>query len=162
MKETVTTWWLQLAPRERKLIIWSSSLLLAALGYAYLWQPITTERLKLRNSLLQLRVNAADMASQGAEASRLRQRAHSKLSGPDLQAAIHQIASEIEIADKNLQATLLDEHRINIIIHGAAFDNWLALASRMQSQNHVRVESCRIESMAEGGMVQIQAVMSSN
>lgn len=159
MKEIWQTRWQQLAPRERRVISWGGSALLAALLYAYLWQPLNTERHKLRASLPQLRASATAMALQTQEAARLRQNTGVTPSGPSLQAAIEQAASESG-ADKNtMQITLLDANRANINFQKISFDNWTALAARLQGEKHVRLDSCGIAALAETGAVRVQAVV---
>lgn len=159
MKEIWQTRWQQLAPRERRVISLGGSILLAALLYAYLWQPLNTERHKLRASLPQLRANTAEMASQAQEAARLRQNTNAPLGNTTLQAAIQKIATEMGVDSQNLQITLLNENRASLNIPKIAFDRWVELAARLQSENLVRIESCKIEALKEGGMVQVQAVM---
>lgn len=159
MKETAYSWWRQRAPRERQLMSWGGAGLLAALCYAYLWQPLSTERLKLRASLPQLRADAAGMAAQAKEAEQLRQNVRSALSGPALQDAIQKAMNEAGINGERMQITLLDEHRANISIQKVAFDSWTTLTAGLQREKHVRLESCSIEALAEEGMVQVQAVM---
>ncbi|MDP2962916.1 MAG: type II secretion system protein M [Sulfurimicrobium sp.] len=159
MKESATSWWRQLAPRERRLIAWGGGALLAALSYAYLWQPLNTERVKLRASLPQMRADAALMNIQAGEAANLRQNTHTPLSGPALQAAILQAMIEAGMDDKSVQITLLDGHRANLSIQGVAFDHWASVTARLQSEKNVRLESCSIEAMPEAGMVRLQAVM---
>lgn len=162
MKETAYSWWRQLAPRERRLISWGGAALLATLCYAYLWQPISTERLKLRASLPQLRADAADMVAEAKEVAKLRQNVRSNLSGPALQGAIQQAWEEAGMDGKNLQISLLDEHRANISIQEVAFDSWTTLIAGLQREKHVRLESCSIEALAEAGMIQVQAVLSTD
>lgn len=159
MKATATSWWQQLAPRERRLISWGGAGLLAALSYAYLWQPLSTERIKLRTSLPQLRADAAAMAAQAEEAASLRQNARPALSGPTLQAAIQQAMNEAGMDEKGVQITLLDEHRTNISIPRMAFENWVALTASLQSEKHIRIESCNIEALTEDDMVRVKAMM---
>lgn len=159
MKETAYTWWRQLAPRERRLISWGGAGLLAALCYAYLWQPLSAEHVKLRASLPQLRADAEIMTAQAEEATRLRQNARTALSGPALQAAILQAANEAGMDGKSVQITLLDGHRVNLGIQGVAFDSWASLTARLQSEKNIRLESCSIDAMPEAGMVRVQAVM---
>ncbi len=159
MKESATSWWRQLAPRERRLIAWGGAVLLAALSYAYLWLPLDTERVKLRAGLPQMRADAALMSTQADEAASLRQNARPALSGPALQAAILQATSEAGVDEKSVQITLLDGHRANISIQGVAFDSWANLAARLQGEKNIRLESCSIEAMPEAGMVRVQAVM---
>ncbi|PWB60176.1 MAG: hypothetical protein C3F18_00080 [Nitrosomonadales bacterium] len=159
MKETAYTWWRQLAPRERRLISWGGTALLAALCYAYLWQPLSAERVKSRASLPQLRADAANMAAQAEEAARLRQNARAVLSGPALQAAIQQAMNEAGLDEKNVQIILLDEHRASIIWRTISFDAWTALISQLQKAQRIRLESCNIESLPEAGLVRAQAVL---
>lgn len=159
MKETAYTWWRQLAPRERRLISWGTTGLLAALTYAYLWQPLSAEHVKLRTSLPQMRADAANMAAQAEEATRLRKNAHAALSGPALQAAILKATNEAGMDEKSVKITLLDGHRVNLDIQGVAFDSWASLTSRLQSEKNIRLESCNIDAMPEAGMVRVQAVL---
>ncbi|PWB60213.1 MAG: hypothetical protein C3F18_00040 [Nitrosomonadales bacterium] len=161
MKDAAYSWWRQLAPRERRLISWGGTALLAALCYAYLWQPLSAERVKSRASLPQLRADTANMAAQAEEAARLRQNARAVPSGPALQAAIQQAMNEAGLDEKNVQIILLDEHRASIIIQPAAFESWTTLITRLQSEKNIRLESCNIEALAEAGMVQVRAVMGS-
>jgi general secretion pathway protein M len=159
MKETAKSWWRQLARRERLLIAWGGTGLLAALCYAYLWQPLNIERTRLRASLPQMRADAALMAAQAEEAAILRQDARPPLSGPALQAAIQQAGNEAGLDAKKMQIALLDEHRASISIESSDFDHWLSLTAQLQRDNHVRLESCSVEALAEAGMARVQAVM---
>lgn len=162
MKETAYSWWRHLAPRERRFISWGGAVLIAALGYAYLWQPVNTERIKLRTFQPQMRANATEMASQAIEATRLRQNIHSILGGSDLKNTIEQASIEAGIDENSLQITMLDEHRVNLTISSTSFDNWIALIARLQSQKRVRIQSASIEALTATGMVQVQTVMATN
>lgn len=159
MKEIWQTRWQQLSLRERLVISWGGSALLAALLYVYLWQPLNTERHKLRASLPQLRANAAAMALQTQEAARLRQNTGVTPSGPALQGAIEQATSKSGVDKNNMQINLLDANRASINIQKISFDNWTALAARLQGEKHVRLDSCGIEALADTGAVRVQAVV---
>ena len=159
MKESMNAWWQQRAPRERQLISWGGIGLFTALSYAYLWQPLSTERIKLRTAQPALRAAAASMSAQAKEAASLRQKTGDALTGPALQAAIQQAANESGLDGKSLQITQPDEHHANISIPSTAFNNWIVLTERLQGKQ-VRVESCSIETLAEPGMVRVRAVMS--
>ncbi len=158
MKKIGQTRWQQLSLRERRVISWGGSGLLAALLYAYLWQPLNDERIRLRDNLPQLRTNASVMALQAQETLRLRQNANAPISRTSLQAAIQKIAIETGVDSPSLQITLLNENRANINIPKITFDSWVELTARMQSEKHIRIESCSIEALTEGGMVRVQAV----
>ena len=159
MKETAHSWWRQLAPRERRLISWGGAGLLAALCYAYLWQPITVERHKLRASLPQLRANAAQMQRQAQEIAQLKASITPAPRGEALKSAIYQAANEAGLDSKTLQANLLDESRANIALAAVSFDAWAVLVTNLQKNQRIRLESCTIEALPETGMASVRAVV---
>jgi general secretion pathway protein M len=159
MKETAYSWWRQLAPRERRLISWGGTGLLAAVLYAYLWLPITVERHKLRANLPQLRANAAQMQRQAQEAAQLKASATPALRGEAIKSAIHQAANEAGLDSKTLQVNLLDEGRANIAWATVPFDAWTMLVANLQKNQGIRLESCTIEALPETGLVSVRAVV---
>lgn len=159
MKATATSWWRQLAPRERRLIAWGGAGLLAALSYAYLWQPLSAERTKSRTSLPQLRADAATMAAQAEEAASLRKNARTALNAPSLQDAIQQAMNEAGMDGKSVRITLLDEHRANITWSSIPFDAWTALVAQLQKNQRIRLESCNIVPLPEAGYVRVHALL---
>lgn len=158
MKETAISWWRQLAPRERQLISWGATGLLAALCYAYLWQPITVERNKLRTSLPQLRVNAAQMQRQAEEVSQLKTTVIPAPHNEAIKSAISQAANESGFDSKTLQVNLLNENRANIALAAVSFDAWTNLVANLQKKG-MRLESCTVEALPEQGMASVQGVV---
>lgn len=159
MKETASSWWRQLAPRERQLISWGGAGLLAALCYAYLWQPITVERHKLRATLPQLRENAAQMHRQAQEAAQLKASVTPAPRGEAIKSAVYQAAKEAGLDSKTLQLNLLDEGRANIAWATVSFDAWTVLVANLQKNQGIRLESCTIEALPETGMASVRAVV---
>jgi len=159
MKEILQARWQQLAPRERRLISWGGTGLLAAVLYAYLWQPITAERLKLRATLPQLRGNAAQMQSQAQEAAQIKASVSPALQGEAIQSAIHQAADEAGLDSKTLQVKLLDAGRANIALATVSFDAWTVLVANLQKNQRIRLESCTIKALPEAGRASVQAVV---
>lgn len=162
MNDISTSWWRQLAPRERQFISWSGVSLLVALSYAYLWQPLSTERDKLRSSLPQMRTDAAGMASEAAEAGNLRQHARTAINSPSLKDAFRQLINESGIDVSSVQITQLDEQHINFSTQKVTFDNWVTLVTRLQSEKRIRLESCSIEMLPEKEMSRVQALLKIN
>lgn len=151
--------WQQLAPRERRVITWGVTVLLAALLYAYLWQPITVERNKLRATLPQLRENAAQMQRQAQEAARLKASVTPTPRGETIKPAIYQAAKEAGLDSKTLQVNTLDEGRADIALATASFDAWTVLVAILQKNQGIRLESCTIEALPEAGKVSVRAVV---
>lgn len=162
MNDISTSWWRQLAPRERRFISWSGVSLLVALSYAYLWQPLSTERVKLRASLPQMRTDTAEMATEAAEAANLRQNARTAINSPSLQDTFRQFISESGIDVSGVQITQIDEQHINFSIQKAAFDSWATLVTRLQSEKRIRLESCSIEILPEKEVSRVQALLKIN
>lgn len=157
--KTATSWWQRLAPRERHLISWGGAGLLAALCYAYLWQPIATERHKLRASLPQLRADAAQIQRQAQEVARLKASVTLPPRGAAIKSAIQQAINEAGLDSKTLQVNLLDEGRANMTMASVSFDAWTAMAANLQKNHGIRLESCAIEALPEPGMVSVRAVL---
>jgi general secretion pathway protein M len=158
MKEIASSWWRHLAPRERQLITWGGAGLLAALFYAYLWQPIAVERNKLRASLPQLRENAVQMQHQARETAQLRASITPAPRGEAIKSAINQAASEAGLDSKTLQVNMTDETRANIALATVSFDAWTVLVANLQKNQRIRLESCSIEALPETGMVSVRGV----
>lgn len=159
MKEIWLTRWQQLAPRERRVISWGGAGLLAAVLYAYLWQPITEERHKLRANLPQLRETAAQMQRQAQEAGLLGASVAPTPQGEAFKSAIHREMRETSFDGKTAQIDMLDENRASIILAAISFDAWVALLAGLQKGQGIRLESCSIQALPEAGMVSVRAVL---
>lgn len=159
MKESAYSWWRQLAARERRLISWGSAGLLAALCYAYLWQPIAAERHKLRAALPQLRASAAQMQNQAVEVTRIKASSTPAQKSRDMLSAIRQAASEQTVDGKLLQVRRLDAGRANIALASISLDAWIVLLGNLQKNHGIRLESCTIEALPERGKVSVRAVV---
>ncbi len=160
MKETLQTWWQQLAPRERLVIGWGAAGLLLALLYAYLWQPLDSERNRLRAALPALRVAAEEVRAGAEEASRLKASAAPATTGTALQAAVQQAASESGSAQAP-QLSLLDESRVSANWSAISFEAWTAMTAKLQNARHIRLESVTVDALPEPGLVRVQAVFAS-
>lgn len=156
MKELLSIWWRQRAPRERALIGWGGAALLLALAYAYVWLPVAGERHKLQAALPALRAAAAAVRMQAEEAGRLKAALAPPVSGAALLAAVRQAAGEGGNAP---QLTLLDEKRVNLVWPAVSFDAWLNLLAALQAGPHVRLESATLAALPESGGVRVQAVL---
>lgn len=151
--------WQKLAPRERQVISWGGAVLLAGVMYAYLWQPLSADRAKLRATLPQLRSNAAAIAAQSEEVRQLRNNPRVSLSGPALLAAIQRDIDEARVGGNSAQISLLDESRSSITFQKVSFESWTELTSHLQNNQYIRLESCTVAALAEPGVVRVQAIM---
>lgn len=160
MKEKFQQFWKQSSPRERWLIGGGFGLLLAAVLFFYVLQPVVRDRQKLRASLPQLRVNAERMRLDAAEVTRLRTLpSSSSLPNGGIRGAVEASAEVFKLRDSISQASVEGEGRISIAMTTVPFDSWVRWLGHLQEQYRIRLESCRVEALPQPGMVRIKAVL---
>lgn len=160
LKESVARFWHGLNARERRTVSLGSAVLLAGLGYAFVWQPLAQDRVRLHATLPGLRVQAAQFQSASEEARRLKAVA---VATPPTQAGLQQVLEESAAAadlQKVVEQIVLESpDRATLTLNNANFDKWVEWQAQMQTVHHVRLESCIIEINAQTGLVKIQAVV---
>lgn len=161
MRQSLQTWWQQLASRERMMIGWGGAGLLLALVYAYLWLPLDAERHKLRAGLPAQRAAAAGMRLQADEVLRLKALAKAPMPGGALHSALQQAVQESSLGEKGFQLAMLDERRASAAWPAISFDAWTMLVVKLQNSQHIRLDSAAIDALPEPGMVRVQAVFAS-
>lgn len=72
MRAALVQWWQRLAERERRLVVFGTSIVVAVVVYLTLWEPAADGIRKLRADLPQLRTQEASLRSMATEASTLR------------------------------------------------------------------------------------------
>lgn len=72
MRAALVQWWQRLAERERRLVVFGTSIVVAVLVYMTLWEPAAEGIRRLRADLPQLRAQEASLRSMATEASTLR------------------------------------------------------------------------------------------
>ncbi len=160
LKENVLRFWHGLNARERRTVSLGSAVLLAGLGYAFVWQPLAHDRVRLRADLPGLRAQAAQFQSARAEAQHLKAIA---VVTPSAQTGLQQVLEE-SAAAAGLQkavARIVPESadRATLTLNNANFDKWVEWQAQLQTTHHIRLESCVIETLAQTGLVKIQAVV---
>ena len=154
---TLTQFWHQRTPAERRTLALGGTVLAVALLYAFVWHPLSQERQRLLDSLPQLRAAAAQMRLQSAEVARLRSLPQKNL-GNNLRGALDVAGAGRSVGTPS-QIIALDSGRARVEFNAVAFDNWIDWATRLQTEHGVRVESASIAALSEPGMVSIQAVL---
>lgn len=160
LKDILMRYWLRLNASERRTILLGAAVLLIGVAYAYLWLPVTRDRARLQAALPGLRAQAARVAAAGEEAQRLK--ASASAVSVDQAGGIQQIlenslGTEMRRGVERIAAE--SPGRATLVISGVAFDKWAEWVAQVHSRDHVRLESCVIETLAQGGLVRIQAVM---
>jgi len=160
MKESMARFWHGLNARERRTVSLGSAVLLAGLGYAFVWQPLAQDLVRLRAALPGLRAQAAQFQSAREEAQRLKAVA---VANPLAQTGLQQVLEESAAAvglQKAVERIVLESaDRATLMLNSANFDKWVEWQAQLQTVHHIRLESCVIETNAQTGLVKIQAVV---
>lgn len=157
---TARTFWQQINPRERLVISGGALLLLIIIVYFYLWQPLSQERLRLRASLPQLKLSAAQMRANVDEVMRLKANLNqAPQSAQSLHTMLEQSAAAYKLRESMSQLNTEGDNRIRLSMASVPFDDWIQWLAQLQTQYRIRLESCRVEGLAQPGMVKVEAVL---
>ena len=160
MLQTARTFWTQINSRERLVIVGGALLLLIVIVYFYLWQPLSQERLRLRARLPQLKLSATQMRANVDEVMRLKANLNqAPQSAQSLRTLLEQSAAAYKLRDNLSQINTEGDNRIRLSLGSVPFDDWIQWLAQLQTQYRMRLESCRVEGLAQPGIVKIQAVL---
>ena len=152
------TWFKERAPRERLALAAGATAVVLLVAYGWIWIPLTADTARLRLSLPPLRKQAAQLAADAAEATRLVSSPKPQLTGETLGAAIEQSVAAAGMKDR-FRVTPLDGGRAQLNADGIGFNEWINLVATLQQSRNARVESVRIEPQPGSSLVQVQAVL---
>jgi general secretion pathway protein M len=147
--------WQARTTRERMTLLVGGGLLLVALLYAFVWQPISRERQKLHVALPELRAKAAQMKLDAQEIQRLK--GATTAGAQNIRGAIEQSAQASGMRDKLTSTDVLDKSRARVTLSDVPFDQFLAWLDRLQQDGHVRLEAGQVEALPQTGHVKVQA-----
>ena len=160
MKDQLIARWRAFSSKEQSILMALSLIMLVLLIYAFLWLPVQHGRERLSRVLPEKKLKLMMMRSQAGDIESLRRQFNEISShAGGLKAAI-----EVSAKVNGLTPTFSpaaqnnDANRLAIVLTQVSFDNWLKWVESLQSQHHVRVQSCKITPNAPPGLVNIDAV----
>lgn len=157
MKAQLIKVWESRAPRERTVIAILMMILVAAL-YFWLVQSGGREHTRLRASVATLQAQAARLGQQAAELERLRATPVTPASQTDLRKLVEAQAGASGISGSLVKIDSPDANQVVVVFGAVVYADWLNWAARLKSQQ-VRLDACRIESLATPGMVSVTATL---
>lgn len=157
MMEPILQFWRRLSMREQWILGSGSGLLLLVLLVFYVWQPLDKARTNLRASLPKLRIEAEKMRAEVAEVSRLKAMVGKpNVAQVGIRESLEQSAAALGI--RVTQSNPEGNNKLNVTFSEVPFDGWVKWLGTLQTQQRIRLESSRIESLPQPGMVKVQAV----
>lgn len=158
MKKQALQFWRSRAPRERLVLAAGGALAVVALAYAYLWLPVAREAAQLRDSLPELRAQARQVQAGAAEVARLKARVKPAAAQQDLAALLDARAKQRGLRERIDSIVPVDATRVRVAASAVPFDVWVGWLGELQAGYGVRVESTRISSGDEAGVVAVESV----
>jgi len=153
--------WDTRAASERRALALGTLLLSPVVAYFLLWQPAHLATAKLRISVPALRVQAAHLRTQSAEAESLRHLPHpAVLDANALKTAIEESAVRHQIRNAISSLDAQPPNAVRITLVAVSFEQWLSWLRSLQQEQHIRAESVGIAALPQTGMVKINVTLS--
>ncbi len=160
MKDRLIARWRDFSIKERSLLTILFLVVICSLIYAFIWLPVQHDRERLNRAIPEKKAKLLLMRSQAADIERLRgQFSTLRSQTGGLKAAI-EVSAKVSGLTLNYAPTDQNtgDNRLKVALMQVSFDTWLKWVESLQSQHHVRVQSCQITPSASRGLVNIDAV----
>ena len=143
------------SPGERAILFVLGSVVAIVL-YVLAIAAIDARRQKLVNRVTLLSMQADALERDAVEIERLRGVARAAPVGGDLRTAIESEARASGVARTLQRLDTKSANEAEAVLASVAFGDWLAWVSTLQRQG-IRIETCRIEALANPGLVNVTA-----
>lgn len=164
MKQQLIARWNTFSGKEKRILAVIALVMLCLLFYAFIWLPVQHGRERLARTIPEKQVKLLLMRSQAADIERLRGQYKSLATSTGaLKASIEVSAKFHGLVPSYKEAVAINDAGKNNIqlaltLTQVGFDTWVKWVESLQSQNHVRVQSCRILPAGIAGQVKVEAV----
>jgi general secretion pathway protein M len=154
---TITAFWGERSGRERAVLLAAAAVALAAVLYAFLWEPGLAARKSLSEALPRLRAQLEDMRLQREEILALRKNLDAGSRRGDLGNLLRASAAQSPIAKSVERIDSLPNGAILVRAAPVRFDVWVGWIENLQRELGVRLEACRISALEQPGLVGVEA-----
>jgi len=160
MKQQVMMRWNSFSSKEKRLLIVLALVMLSLCFYAFIWLPVQHGRERLAKIIPEKQVKLMLMRSQAADIEHLRGQQNKLIRGASgaLKAAVEVSAKFHGLIPSYNKSEQTSESQLSLTLTQVSFDSWIKWVESLQSQNHVRVKSCRIIPEGQSGQVRVEAV----
>lgn len=160
MKTRILSLWNSCSPGKKWAIAIAIAVVVVML-YLWLLQSASQTRPRLQASVAALRTQASQLEQQAVEYARLRATPAPVAAQTDLRTVVQSHVESSGLAQTMFQIDAQDVNQVRVTFGATSFAAWLTWAQSLQSQQ-VRVEACRIETLATPGLVSITATFVRN
>jgi general secretion pathway protein M len=153
----VARWWAQKTPRERRIVAGIALLVVVAIGWLAIWQPLQQDLAALRTAAPAERRALAEGERMAAEVARLASSAPAA-PAPDAQAALERIVSERGLRGSGTQVEWRDG-RARIAIDAVRFDTLIAALEALEREARLRIVEATLTARVDPGTVRAELVV---
>jgi general secretion pathway protein M len=157
-------WWLNLTPREQQLLSIGSVILVIALFYLFIWQPLVSSIDDLNDTIAGQQQLLAWMNSTTPQLIEAR-----NMSKPIAQIDANLLLSTIDqslkakpISDKPPEINQTESNKVQVKFVTVGFDNLIAWLNDLWQNNDILVSQATITSSKSTGEVQASLILESN
>lgn len=147
-------WWHGLADRERRLLVAGALVVLVAIGYGLLWEPLAQRRTALREQVAQAEADLAWMRQAApALAGGAAQTPVLERDNRSLLARVDAGAREAGLGGSLLRVEPVAEGEVRVYFQGAAFDTLIGWLDAFAAAQGVQVRELSVQRATGSGLV---------
>lgn len=151
--------WNALAPRERLLLLCAAAVLLAALLYLAVWEPLVKSNQRLRGDVSQLRSNLSWLRSVEPEVSRLRGRNMGVANGGTLLNLVDQGSKSNGLASSITRLQPEGEKEVRLWFDQVSYESLMRWVLELETAQGVQVAELNVGRTANAGMVSARLIL---
>ena len=157
--DAILTAWQTRTPRERIAVALGVVALTLLLLYEFVWEPVRMERGQLRQSLTQLRAQAAQFAEDAAEAERLRAAAKNSPRSESATAAVQSAADRTGVRASIKTVTEVSGGRVQITLEPIPYEGLVRWVGELARSTGFAVESLQVRRGSTPGVVMVETMV---
>jgi len=157
MGAAIAAFWAERSGKEQTVLLVAVSVALAAVLYAFLWEPGLAARKSLAETLPRLRAELEDMRAQREEIAALREELGAGSRRGELQNLLRASATRTPFAKALERIDALANGSVLMQAAPVGFDAWLEWVEILQRELGVRLEACRVVALEQPGLVRVEA-----
>ncbi len=165
MKQQLISRWNAFSIKEKRILTILALAGFCLMFYAFVWLPVQHGRERFAQSipdkqakLLLMRSQAADIESLHNQYKSLGASADALKAAIEVSAKYHGLVPIYKEATVNKDLVNTNKTQLALTLTQVSFNAWIKWVESLQSQNHVRVQSCHITPEGLAGQVKVEAV----
>ena len=163
--------WNNFSSKEKLLLSALAALTMFFMLYAFAWLPVQHGRERLaqiipekQSKLMQMQVQAADIEKLRQQYKLVRSTADGLKAAVEVSAKFHGIALQYAPPTNAADGTgagagSSNANELAILLNPISFDAWVTWVGFLQSENRVRIQSCRITPTTVAGQIKVEATL---